>query len=527
MLSFVAASFLAFSPLLAPQEPVDHDAVMRIREEGLENSRIMDTLWFLTDRYGPRLTNSPQERRALQWAKERLEVDGLSNARLEAWGEFGLGWSFERCVVELTAPTYMPLIAVPKAWTSGTNGVVRGTPVLIDAETVEDLEKYAGKLAGKIVLNGKARDVPSPFDALAERYTDEELEELFRVDEPEVDDTRSSRTSEWRARRAVSTRLREMLKEEGALCVVENDRGARNDYGVITLGSGGSREPGEERAIAQVVVSTEQYNRIARLLEKEEPLEMAVEVATTFYDEDLSGYNVLAEIPGGDLADEVVMLGGHFDSWHPATGATDNAIGSAVAMEAARILVAAGLQPRRTIRVALWTGEEQGLLGSAGYAKNHFGDRDTQEFTEEQARLAAYFNLDNGGGRIRGIYTQGNAACRPIFEAWLSPFHDLGATTVTIKDTGGTDHLSFDRYGVPGFQFIQDPMDYGTRTHHTNMDTYERVHPYDARQAATIMAAFAWHAATRDEMLPRKPLPPKKDASAAVEASASGGRGTR
>lgn len=527
MLSFVAASFLALSPLSLPQEPVDQDAVMRIREEGLEHSRIMDTLWYLTDRYGPRLTNSPQERRALQWAKERLEADGLSNARLEAWGEFGLGWSFERCVVELTAPTYMPLIAVPKAWTSGTNGVVRGTPVLIDAETVEDLEKYAGKLAGKIVLNGKARDVESPFDALAERYTEEELEELFRVDEPEQDDSRSSRMSEWRARRAVSNRLREMLKEEGALCVIENDRGARKDYGVITLGSGGSREAGEERAIAQVVVSTEQYNRIARLLEKEEPVEMAVEVRATFYDEDLSGYNVLAEIPGSDLADEVVMIGGHFDSWHPATGATDNAIGSAVAMEAARILVAAGLQPRRTIRVALWTGEEQGLLGSSGYAKNHFGDRDTQEFTEEQAHLAAYFNLDNGGGRIRGIYTQGNAACRPIFEAWLSPFHDLGATTVTIKDTGGTDHLSFDRYGLPGFQFIQDPMDYGTRSHHTNMDTYERVHPYDARQAATIMAAFAWHAATRDEMLPRKPLPPRKDAGAAVEASASGGRGSR
>jgi Zn-dependent M28 family amino/carboxypeptidase len=301
--------------------------------------------------------------------------------------------------------------------------------------------------------------------------------------------------------------------------VIETDGGSRKDYGVVMLGSGGSRDAKEERALPQVVVSTEQFNRIARLVEKGEQVELAVDVACTFYDEDLQGYNVVAELPGTDLAHEVVALGAHFDSWHPATGTTDNAIGSAVMIEALRILKASGLAPRRTVRVCLWTGEEQGLLGSAGYCEKHFGDSETQEFTDEHASFAAYFNLDNGGGRIRGIYSQGNSACRPIFEAWLAPFADLGATTVTVKDTGGTDHQSFDRYGLPGFQFIQDPMDYSSRSHHTNMDTYERVHELDAKQASVILASFAYHAAMRAEKLPRKPLPPPEP-RAAVEAAA-------
>ncbi len=527
-------ALLALAPFSAAptaQEPVDHEAVMRIREEGLERSEILDTLWWLTDRYGPRLTNSPQERRALHWAQERLTAHGLADARLESWGEFGLGWSFEKCTVEMTVPIYMPLIAIPKAWTSGLAAPVVGEPVLVEAESVADLDKYKGKLAGRIVLNGRVRDVPSPFEALCERHDEEDLAEIFEVPVTTSGEAaaseRSSRRADSTRRREVSDALRKLLKEEGATCVIEPDSGARKDYGVIMLGSGGSRKPDEERALATVVVAAEQFNRIARLIQKGEKVELAVDVRATFHAEDLDGYNLLADIPGSDLAHEVVMIGGHFDSWHPATGATDNAIGSAVAMEAARILVAAGLQPRRTIRVALWTGEEQGLLGSEGFTKKHFGDRETQVFTPEHANLAAYFNLDNGGGRIRGIYAQGNAACRPIFEAWLAPFHDLGAETVTNKDTGGTDHLSFDALGLPGFQFIQDPLDYGTRTHHTNMDTYERVLSADARQAAVIMASFAYHAATRAEKLPRKPLPklePKEAApSAAVQAAAPSG----
>jgi hypothetical protein len=512
------------SALARPQEPVDHEAILRIREEGFERSQLMDTLWWLTDRYGPRLTNSPQERRALEWARARLEAHGLANARLESWGEFGLGWSFEKCTLELTAPIYMPLIALPKAWTSGLVAPVRGEPVLVEAETVAELEAYAGKLAGKIVLNGRVRDVPSPFEPLCERHDAEDLAEIFEVQVTESSETgeRSSRRADAARRREVSDKLREMLKQEGAVCVLEPDTGSRKDYGVIMLGGGGSRKPDEERALPTLVVAQEHFNRVARLLQKKEPVELAVDVRTTFHAEDLDGYNLVAEIPGSDLAHEVVMLGGHFDSWHAATGATDNAIGAVVAMEAARILVAAGLAPRRTIRVALWTGEEQGLLGSAGYVKQHFGDKEARAFTPEHTNLAAYFNLDNGGGRIRGIYAQGNAACRPIFEAWLAPFHDLGATTVTIKDTGGTDHLSFDALGLPGFQFIQDPLDYSTRTHHTNMDTYERVHAADARHSAVILAAFVHHAAMRDAKLPRKPLPPLEPKETKTEERAAG-----
>jgi hypothetical protein len=534
MRSFALSILIPFAVPTAAvaQETIDHDAVTRIRAEGMDRSQVMDTLWWLTDRYGPRLTNSPQERRALQWAKERLEGYGLANAALEPWGEFGVGWSFERCVVELVTPIYMPIIATPKAWTLGLGEAVRGEPILMEAESVADLEKYRGKLAGKIVLRGTVRDTETPFEPLAKRYDEQALEDIVEVEEPPPGQSSRYSRSDWRTRREVAEKARAMLKEEGALCVLETDGGAYKDYGVITPQSGGSYKVGEERALPQVVIATEHWNRIARLLQKGERVEVSVDVKTSFYEEDVAGYNVVAEIPGTDLAHEVVMVGGHFDSWHGATGATDNAIGSAVAMEALRIIQASGLKPRRTIRIGLWTGEEQGLLGSEGYVKKHFGDSETMELQPGHADLAAYFNVDNGGGRLRGIYTQGNAAVRPIFEAWLEPFHDLGATHVTIKNTGGTDHLSFDALGLPGFQFIQDPIDYDTRTHHTNMDTYERVHALDAKQAATIEAAFVYFAATRAEKLPREPLPlkpePKPEAAApaattpaaAVQASA-------
>jgi hypothetical protein len=524
--SLALLSLFSFQGVATAQEVVDQDAVTRIRAEGMDRSQVMDTLWWLTDRYGPRLTNSPQERRALQWAKERLESYGLVNAALEPWGEFGVGWSFERCVVEMVTPIYMPIIATPKAWTLGLDQPVRGEPVLMEAETVADLEKYKGKLGGKIVLRGTVRDTETPFDPLAKRYDAKALDDIVKIEEPPPGQTsRFGSRSDWRTRREVSEKARAMLKEEGALCVLETDGGAYKDYGVITPQSGGTYKVGEERALPQVMIATEHWNRIARLLQKGEKVELAVDVKTTFYDEDVTGYDVVAEIPGTDLAHEVVMVGGHFDSWHGATGATDNAIGSAVAMEAVRIIKAAGLQPRRTIRIGLWTGEEQGLLGSEGYVKKHFGDSDTMELTPEHANFCAYFNVDNGGGRLRGIYTQGNAAVRSIFEAWLQPFHDLGATHVTIKNTGGTDHLSFDALGLPGFQFIQDPIDYDTRTHHTNMDTYERVHTLDAKQASTVEAAFVYFAATRAEKLPREPLPPKPERrpetpAATVQASA-------
>ncbi len=513
----LSTSSLAWSSV-QDQEPVDWQMVSRIRAEGFERSQVMDTLWWLTDRYGPRLTNSPQERRASLWAKGRLEEWGLVNTALEPWGEFGAGWSFEKSVLEMTAPIYMPLIAIPKAWTRGLDAPAEGTPILVNAETPEDLEKYKGQLGGKIVFLGKVTPVPTSFEALGKRHDEEglaEIESMIEPDEEEPSPPRRGDRADWRRRREVREKLLALLEEEHAALVVEPDGGRRKDYGVIMLGAGGPYEKDKPRALPQLVVSTEQFNRIARLLEHDEQIAMRAEVKTSFYEDDLQGYNVVAEIPGTDpvLANEVVMLGGHFDSWHPATGTTDNGIGSAVAMEAIRILKALGDAPRRTIRLTLWTGEEQGLLGSEGYVKNHFADPDTMALLPEHANLAAYFNLDNGGGKVRGIYLQENLACRPIFEAWLAPLADLGATTVTFKNTGGTDHLSFDGVGLPGFQFIQDPLDYGTRSHHTNMDLYERVIQNDAKQAAVVMATFVWHAAQRDEKLPRKPLPepPEKE----------------
>ncbi|MHC4846652.1 MAG: M20/M25/M40 family metallo-hydrolase [Planctomycetota bacterium] len=507
----VSATLLLSTPLTA-QEPVDLEMVSAIREEAFERSEVMDTLWWLTDRYGPRLTNSPQQRRASEWTKSRLEEYGMENAALEAWGEFGLGWSFERCVVEMTAPDYMPLIGIPKAWTSGLEGPVSGVPILVNVESAEDLETYRGRLGGKIVLNGKVNAVESHFDPMATRHDEESLAERAAAPDPGAESEWTSRRSEWMKRRELNNQLQEMFKEEGALVVIEPDAGRRNDYGVIMLGSGGSRDPEEERGIPQVTVSTEQFNRVARLIGHGVEVEMNVDVRTTFYDDDLQGYNVVAEIPGTDrfLRDEVVMIGAHFDSWHPGTGATDNGASSAVMIEVMRILEAVGAEPRRTIRIVLWTGEEQGLLGSKGYVKNHFGDPDTMELLPEHEDFAAYFNMDNGAGKLRGIYCQGNAAVGSIFEAWMKPFADMGAGTITMRDTGGTDHLSMDAVGLPGFQFIQDPMDYGTRTHHTNMDLYERVHEGDVMQASAIIATFAYHAAMRDEKLPRKSLPKPK-----------------
>ena len=499
-------------------EPVDLEVIDRLRAEGFERSEVMDTLWHLTDVYGPRLTNSPQQRKAAEWASGKLAEWGLSHVALEPWGEFGLGWSFDRCVVEMNEPIYMPMIAIPKAWTSGLTAPVSGEPVLVQASTVEELEKYKGQLAGRIVLAGKLAEIEPPYEALATRLDHEKLVALAvpvaerapggpAADERERE--RDRRRAEFQRERELRDKLNAMLKEEGVAVVLEPDSGRRNHYGVIMLGSGGSREKDEERALPQVTVSAEQWNRVARLLQQGQHVKMTVDVQARFYDEDLQGYNVVGEIPGSDpvLGEQLVMLGAHFDSWHPGTGATDNGVGSAVVMEAARLLRSLGRAPRRTIRVALWTGEEQGLLGSRGYAKTHFADPDTMALLPEHARLSGYFNLDNGGGRIRGVYLEGNDGCLPIFAAWLAPFQDLEAETLTLRGTGGTDHQAFDAVGLPGFQFIQDPIDYGTRSHHTNMDLYERVNPEDAQQAAVIMATFAWQAAMRDEMLPRKPLP--------------------
>ncbi|GHA76506.1 M28 family metallopeptidase [Pontibacter akesuensis] len=498
----------------AQQEPVDLDMVHRIKQEGLQNSQVMKTAFYLTDVSGPRLSGSPGLTRANEWAVKQLTGWGLKNAHQEEWGTFGRGWEVEKSYIAMAAPYYQQLIATPKAWTPGTNGEVKAEAVLVKLEKEEDLQQYKGKLSGKIILTQIDNEAKTTFAADAKRYSEEELHEMAMS--LEASRSQSSwtpeRIAEYRARMALRNKANEFFKEEGA-AVILSTRGGM--HGTHFTSNGAPYAPDAKPALPELEMGLEDYNRIVRLLEAKQPVKLEVETKTRFFDKDMKGYNVIAEIPGTDkkLKDEVVMLGGHIDSWHGSTGATDNAAGVAVMMEAVRILQAMGVKPKRTIRIALWTGEEQGLHGSRGYVKNHFGDPATMKLTKEQEKLSAYYNLDNGTGKIRGIYLQGNDAVRPIMEAWLAPFHDLGATTVTIRNTGGTDHLAFDAVGLPGFQFIQDEIDYDTRTHHTNQDSYDRLQADDLRQAATIVASMVYHTAMRDKKLPRKPLPKPRQTS--------------
>jgi carboxypeptidase Q len=527
---------------IAAEEPVDLAMVTRIREEAFEHSKVMETLAHLTDVLGPRLTGSPQLRKANEWTRWQLQAWGLQGARLERWGPFGRGWTFDRASVHMVAPAGVPLIALPKAWTPGTDGPVRGQAVKLKLESEADLEKAKGHLAGKVVLLADAAELKDPDKPLFNRYSAAELEVLAEYGEG--DDGRSPRRPRNReaalSRLRFGKRLREFLAAEKALATMEP---SEREGALVRVAGGGSREPGESAGVTALVMAAEHYNRVVRLAAGTTPVELEIDVRARFLDDDAMGDNTLAEIPGSDRRGEVVMLGAHLDSWHGGTGATDNAAGCAVVMEAARILRALDVKPRRTIRVALWTGEEQGLLGSRAYVRDHFGSRpDPVDPVEKElpsylrraqgpltlkpdhARLSAYFNLDNGTGRIRGVYTQQNAAAVPIFEAWLRPFADLGAATVSNRRTGSTDHVPFDAVGLPGFQFIQDDADYTTRTHHTNLDVYDRLHREDMVQASAILASFVYHAAMRDERFPRKPLPresPPEPEPATPEATAT------
>lgn len=631
-----------------PREKLDMDVVAKIRDEGMKRSQVMETISYLTDVHGPRLTGSPQIQAAGMWAKARLAEWGLENAQLEPWGPFGRGWSLEGFSANMVAPSFSPLIACPKAWSPSTPKAVRGTPIYLDAATEKDLDQYRGKLHRAIVMISPPREVKAIFDSPARRQTDESLLNLANSDgasrgfrssatpaaaapsrQPERDPANPAPapnavpsavpvapdgygrsfggSPEQRAAAALLGRKWQLVYEEGAAVVLEPGRGDGGTIFVqsVTLPSrrtpsAASTEnapgaaapntpanPAENRAnsppenpfsrgprpwaqeapeiVPQVVLAVEHYNRILRMLKKNVDVQLELDIAARFHTEDLMSFNVIAEIPGTDLKDEVVMLGGHFDSWHSGTGATDNAVGCGVAMEAVRILQAIQVKPRRTIRIALWTGEEQGLLGSREYVTAHFGRQVTparspagpapaaaavaaaNSSSESAARAAnggngqtsgpsgpapapgpgpsnaerppsryelkpahekfcGYFNLDNGTGKVRGIYLQNNEALRPIFRTWLTPFADMGATTVSLANTGGTDHLSFDGIGLPGFQFIQDPLEYDTRTHHSSMDVYDRIQEEDVKQASIIMASFVYHAAMRDEKLPRKPL---------------------
>lgn len=488
-----------------PAESVDLDAVYRIKQEGFDNSQVMQILSQITDVHGPRLTGSPNLQAASEYVVELLAEWGIDNGRLEPWGEFGRGWENERFVAHVLEPDTYPVIGAPKAWTGSTDGPVIAEAVIAEIDDEEDFETLRGTLAGKILLTTEMPAIDAWWDAPARRLTDEELEERAAAPEPGGRGRGDFDYSRFRSMRELRDKAAEFFTQEGVVAILEPS--SRGTGGTVFVGGGGSREVGAPEGVPQVVLTAEHYGRIWRTLEAGVPVRMELEVRNSFYEDDPTEHNVVAEIPGSDLADELVMLGAHFDSWHAGTGATDNAAGSAAMLEAMRILKAAGLQPRRTIRLALWTGEEQGLLGSRAYVKQHFADPEVMEPSAEHERFSAYFNLDNGTGAIRGVYLQENEAVRPLFAAWMEPFRDLGMSTLSIRNTGGTDHLAFDAVGLPGFQFIQDPIEYSTRTHHSNMDTYERLQESDMMKNAVIIAAFAYHAAMRDEPLPRKPLP--------------------
>lgn len=521
--SLLMALLFLFRPLLVADERVDLNAVTRIRDEGFNRSKVMETLSHLCDDIGPRLTGSPGYRKASEWTRQQLQDWGLANAHVESFAPFGRGWTLERVSVQMVAPGVGPIPAIAKAWTPGTTGIQKGDVTFAKIDKEEEFEKWKGKLSGKIVFLDDAPELKPHESADAKRYSKSGLDDLaqFEVRSPRKNPEREKAIKRFQFRK----KLLKFLEDEKVLVVVEASRG---DDGTIFVQGGGSYKKGEPIGPPSLVMGSESYGRIMRLLERKVAVRLEIDIQTSFTDEDpAAAANTLAELPGTDKKDEIVMLGAHLDSWHGGTGATDNGAGSAVAMEAIRILKAAGLKPRRTIRVALWGGEEQGLLGSRAYVSQHFASRpestDPKQleipvffrdpagpitFHPEYKKLAAYFNIDNGTGKVRGIYAQENSGVVPIFESWLTPLHDLGATTVTMRNTGGTDHLSFDAVGLSGFQFIQDELDYESRTHHSNMDVYERIQRADMMEAAVVMASFVYDAAMRDEMLPRKPIPP-------------------
>jgi hypothetical protein len=518
MRTATVALFLVASTLAAAESP-DLTMQTRIRQEEFRNSKVMEIASGLMDYVGARLTGSPNMKRANEWTRDKLTEFGLSNAHLEPWGPFGKGWSYDFVSLRMTSPDITQLTALPRAWSASTNGIVKGGVVHVKLESKEDLEKNKGKLAGKFVLLGDVAEM-KPHDKLQyQRYDDKSLADLGQYEIPGGARPRFTREEALR-RREFTRALLPFLAEEKPLAVIVPGSG---DYGNLHVQSAGSFRGNEQYPVPSVVLSDEQYGRLVRLIDAKKEPELELEVRAHDYP-NAETFNTIAEIPGTDKKGEVVMLGAHLDSWHGGTGATDNGAGSVVAMEVMRVLKAIGVQPKRTIRIALWSGEEEGLLGSRAYVSEHFASRPEPPADErdlpsafrrnvgpltikpEHAKLAAYFNVDNGTGKIRGVYAQENAAVVPIFQSWLESLKDLGATTVTMRNTGGTDHLSFDAVGLPGFQFIQDPVEYEQRTHHTNYDVYERLQREDLEQAVVVEATFVWEAANRPDMLPRKPL---------------------
>ncbi len=500
------------SPTDGADEPLYSEVIVKIREEGLRRSQVMDLASVMTDVYGPRFANSPSYDAATLWAKERFEAWGLQGVELETWGEYGYGWENTYTSIHMVAPRYQPVIGYAKPGTRGTDGQVRANVVAVDLgtlSTTNDLEALRGTLTGKIVLTTPARTLVPNFSAQAIRLSDEELGGMARLEidrlQEVANESDSQDDQESASRESVPRdEIEAFLDSEGVAALVEP--GTSNvgpmDKGVVHVSGGRPLAIGDAPAMPAVIIAAEHYNRMMRILDQGIEVEMEIEVRNTLHADDPMDRNVLGEIRGGDLANEVVMIGGHFDAEPAATGATDNAAGSAIVMEAMRILQAIGAKPRRTIRAALWGAEESGLLGSRGYVRQHLADPESGERTAAHDDFSVYFNVD-WYGRFRGIYLQGNDATQPIFEAWMRPFADIGMSWIVPGNTGGTDHMAFLEAGLPGFQFIQDDLEFFNVTFHTNMDVYDRLISSDLKQAAVILASFAYHAAMRDEKFPR------------------------
>jgi carboxypeptidase Q len=503
-------------------EKVDTAAIAKIRTEGLEKSQVMDTMFWLTDRYGPRLTGSPYFEEAGDWAVKTLQSYGVQNVHKERW-KYGRGWTLTSFHATMTEPRVMPLTGAVKAWSPGTAGTITADVVRADVTDEASAAKYRGKLKGKIVLTQPERAVRmlDQGDGMVLRYSDKDGKwEKEALTMPPPAAPRAGGAGRG-GRGAATFNVNEFFKAEGVVALF--DRGANTDMAAAgsdltwqqqhpdggtfaaQAAAGSSATSATTDAVPpQVVLAVEHYNRMVRLLDHNQPVHVELNIGVKFNEEtpQLSGFNIVGEIPGTDKKDEIVLIGAHFDSWQSATGATDNAAGSAAMMEALRIIQAAGLKPRRTIRIALWGAEEGGLLGSKQYVADHLGTKDAPK--PEAAKLSAYFNLDNGTGKIRGIWMQSNTAVKPIFQTWSLPLEDLGVTIMGPRNVASTDHSSFDAVGIPAFQFVQERYEYNSRTHHTNMDFLDRVQPDDMKQIATVAAVFAWQAANRDQMLPRK-----------------------
>jgi hypothetical protein len=531
-----------FSLALSAQEKVDLTVVQRIKTEAFENSKVMDHLFWITDVYGPRLTGSPGFTAAANWTVKRLKEYGIEDAATRPWGKFGRSWRLTKFSISIQEPEYAPLIGFPLAWSAETKGPVKAEPVLaplklsdaLDAtKTDEDLEKYfreqKGKLRGKIVLLEAPRELKPATTVRAQRYSDADLAKEADADTPfalpkfdlekmilpeKREDRRAlfdilpldAGSKMWEYEDHLTDRVNDFLAREGAVAVIVPSYNA--DAGTVFGEAAGSYSTDHPAPEPRIALTIEHYNRIARLLEAKVPVKLELEVRATGEGATGEGLNIIANIPGQTKPDVVVMIGAHFDSWIGGTGATDNGTGSAVMIEVMRILKTLHLKLDRTVRLGLWSGEEQGIYGSRAYVKETFADPATMQLKPAHAKLSGYFNDDNGTGKLRGVYLQGNDAMRPVFEAWLAPFRDLGVTTISIRNTGGTDHQSFDQVGLPGFQFIQDEVEYERMTHHSNMDVYDHAVPADLMQASAVIASIVYHAANRPDLLPRKELPP-------------------